>query len=111
MTPEEIKVAVAENVMGWVVNGDAYVTEAITMTEAWLLIPNFPTDIAAAWLVVKKLVEMGYYVDIGVDKHGAQVQLDRLDNEWELTVESTRARTLPLAICRAALAAVEREEE
>ncbi|MHC4413326.1 MAG: hypothetical protein ACYSW6_10240 [Planctomycetota bacterium] len=79
--------------------------------EAYGIVIKDENDDDAAMLVVKKLVEMGYYVDMGVDKHGAQVQLDRLDNEWELNVESTRARTLPLAISRAALAAVEREEE
>jgi hypothetical protein len=108
MTHEELNVAVAIEVMEWVVNGDAYVTEAITMTEAWQLIPNFSTDIAAAMLVVDKLVEMGYYVDIGIDVHGAQVQLDRYDPSreihWEIG-DSIRADTVPLAISRAALLA------
>ena len=34
-------------------------------------LPHYSTSIAAAMLVVEKLIEMGYYVDIGVDEHGA----------------------------------------
>ena len=68
---------------------------------------NFSTDIAAAWLVVEKLTEE-YYVDIGIDKHGAQVQINYYTGSeygW-IHGESVRADTFPLAICRAALKAV-----
>ncbi len=72
---------------------------------------NYDTDIAAAMLVVEKLAEK-YYVDIGVDKYGAQVQLNYYtgsEKGW-IHGESVRADTLPLAICRAALAATSREQ-
>ena len=72
---------------------------------------NYSTSIAAAWGVVEKLSKH-YYVDIGVDDTGAQVQLDCLhvdslgNTRWELAfVESTRAPAAPLAICRAAIKA------
>jgi hypothetical protein len=61
---------------------------------------------------MKTTIEMGYYVDMGVDKHGAQVQLDKFEPNREVFWElggSIRADTLPLAICRAALAAVQQE--
>jgi hypothetical protein len=63
-------------------------------------------------LVAEKLVEMGYYVDIGIDIYGAQVQLNKYggDDGWE-NGESIRADTLPEAICRAALTAAEGREE
>ncbi len=68
---------------------------------------RFSTLIAEAWKVVEKIAKT-YYVDIGVDKHGAQVQIDAFeDGQWEIGfVESTRAETTELAICRAALKAM-----
>ena len=75
--------------------------------------PYYSTDIAAAWLVVDKLVEIGFYVDIGVDKHGAQVQLDKLgpkDISW-LFGESIRGKDVPEAICHAAEKAMEEQNE
>ena len=71
--------------------------------------PHYSTDISAAFLVVDKLVEMGY-VDIGIDKHGAQVQLERYDGSWTIG-ESTRADTLPEAICLSALKTKECKDE
>jgi hypothetical protein len=57
------------------------------------------TDIKHAWLVVEKLIEMGYYVDIGVWKHGAVVQLKM--------VPTIGGRDAPEAICLAAVAVVD----
>jgi len=66
----------------------------------------FSTDIAAAWEVVGR-VSNGYYIDIGVDEHGAQVQINKYeDGSWDILPESIRADTAPLAICRAAIKAV-----
>ena len=81
--------------------------------EFWGLNPPvcryYSTDIAAAMLVVEKLVEMGFYVDIGVDKHGAQVQLNHYTgSEYGWTHgESIQGKDVPEAICLAALMAVE----
>ena len=76
--------------------------------------PHYSTDIKAAFLVVNKLVEMGYYVDIGVDEHGAQVQLDRFDPSrkifWE-TGGSIRGKDASEAICLAALKTKECKDE
>ena len=74
----------------------------------WQHLPDYPGDISAAMLVVEKLVEMGFYVDIGVDEHGAQVQLNYYEGEyihWNYG-ESIRGKDVPEAICRAALKAV-----
>ena len=100
----ELDAAVAERVMGeeWT---------HISPDRVWDDIPAYSTDISAAWQVVLKLVEMGYYVDIGVDEHGAQVQLDKFggrDINWILG-ESIRGKDAPEAICRAAPKAVDRE--
>jgi hypothetical protein len=69
----------------------------------WEAIP-FSTTINNAWKVVEKIAKTNY-VDIGVDKHGGQVQIDAfVDGSWELGfVESTAAETTELAICRTAL--------
>ena len=75
--------------------------------------PHYSTDIKVAFMVVNKLVEMGFYVDIGVDEYGAQVQLDsfsRLTVSWAIG-ESTRADTLSEAICLAALKTKECKDE
>ena len=104
MSDRELDAQVATEVMGWVVNGDAYVTEAVTMTEAWQLIPEFSTDIAAAWLVVEKMVADGYEVHIVVSSEENSVAMfppGKAIGEYALE------KTLPLAICRAALAAAE----
>ena len=72
---------------------------------------NPSTDIKAAFLVVDKLVEMGFYVDIGVDEYGAQVQLERLDGSWYVQVESIRGKDASEAICLAALKTKECKDE
>lgn len=73
-------------------------------------IPDFSTDIAAAWLVVEKLKrEMTWYKNIKPD--GFRLDYDILDNVWRVALvcdeegvtESVEADTPQLAICRAAL--------
>ena len=73
------------------------------------IVPKYSTEIQVAWGIVEKIAKTNY-VDIGVDEHGAQVQIDSFeDDRWEFgAVESTRAETAPLAICRAALKASEK---
>jgi len=101
--------------MKWeVINGkDGLPAHVITdKGDHYYLLPDlgpmwFPDlDIAAAWEVVEKLCPY-CYIDIGVDKYGAQVQIDIYDNEeWKFAfVESTRAETAPLAVCRVAIKA------
>ena len=111
----ELDALIAEKVMGKLLLYKLHEMETMARkTKAGAervdrMVPRYSTQIADAWLVVEKLVEMGCYVDIGVDEHGGQVQLDSFggeDDRWVLG-ESTRAATAPLAICLAALKAVE----
>lgn len=99
----ELDALVAEKVMGRILIPD----EVLKHTSATNFedIPAYSTDISAAWQVVEKMLELGAYVDIGIDKYGAQVQLDNYDGKWE-SGESIRADNAPLAICRAALKAL-----
>ena len=93
---------------------DAKVAEFMGSTSSKLGVPLYSTDIKAAFMVVDKLVEMGYYVDIGVDEHGAQVQLDRFDPSREIFWEqggSIRGKDAPEAICLAALKTKECKDE
>lgn len=65
-------------------------------------VPRYSTDIAAAWKVVECLAEMGQTVNTATMNgyHGAYVQSAFLSSigKW------IEAETMPLAICRAALA-------
>jgi hypothetical protein len=109
---------VAKDVMGWEVGKGAGDLPAHVITdkgEHMYLLPDlgpqwYPDhDIAAAWEVVEKL-RQEFYVDIGVDIHGAQVQLNKYyDPNWTVEVESIRADTFQLAVCRAALKASRKE--
>ena len=67
------------------------------------LIPHYSTRIADAWLVVEKLRADGFRWAIGSER-----------NEWDIYLEDRKmgsgeghAKTAPLAICLAALKAVE----
>ena len=105
----ELDALIAEKVMGWTsLKGfESAIWDCgnspIRTKESWL--PS--TQIADAWLVVEKIAKEAY-VDIGVDKHGAQVQIDVFKGgKWNLaSTESTRAASAPLAICLAALKAI-----
>ena len=89
---------------------DAWVAEAVGWSDTTTnrhepQVPHYSTDIAAAWEVVGRVAEK-YYVDIGVYKRGAQVQINNYgDDGWEDWAGSIRADTAPLAICCAALKA------
>ncbi len=116
----ETDVCVAVVVMGWLdvkMSRDDYGGQPMPEERnefgellIWKPVPEYsaPDGIAAAWEVVERL-RASRYVDIGVDEHGAQVQIDVLrEGNWE-TGGSTRADTAPLAICRATLKAVSNE--
>ena len=89
-------------------------------TDEQIRIPNYSTDIAAAWLVVEKMSELGWYfniattdpydvtfsVDVRDERHGTWDE-DGQEDGW--ITHDVRANTAPLAICRAALKAVEND--
>ena len=133
MTPEEreLDAAVAKEVLklGRVVQGKDYEgsvgplgfmrppepeewyycnTKFITHTGTWTImdyLPYYSTHIYAAWHVVEKMYELGYsYAVAGVPAAN--------DHQCRFTLYGrlgpvVRAATAPLAICRAALAALE----
>ena len=76
-------------------------------TDEQIRIPNYSTDIAAAWLVVEKIDLLGNYDlmkdgDYYIFGHYGEYGFD----PW---TEFARGKTAPLAICRAALRAVEND--
>ncbi len=68
-------------------------------------LPRFSEDIAAAWEVVEKLLQMGMPVDLSSSEKGVH-KAKVWTNSTILTVPWQE--TAPLAICRAALKAVEK---
>jgi hypothetical protein len=72
-------------------------------------IPPFSADIAAAWTMVEALRERGVFIDVETtsERYRACAGREGGDNEdiWVLT-DWFSADTAPLAICRAALAAL-----
>lgn len=73
-------------------------------------LPMFSTHIAAAWLVVEKMREMGYSVCVESWIHGGWAA-EIIPNEEQFAVHGMGVHsvddTAPLTICRAALAALE----
>ena len=70
--------------------------------QAWEL-PHYSTDIAAAWLVLEALA---FYCELGKstkEKNWIKIFADK----GSLRIIEAEADTMPLAICRAALKAVE----
>jgi len=87
---------------------DYHVVDRQDLT-AYIPVPNYSTDIAAAWGVVKKL-QQHFFINIVVGreagkangKFGVDVEIGPYDAEgWVLV--SMDAPEAPLAICRAAL--------
>lgn len=67
----------------------------------------YSTDIAAAWRVVERLRGLGFGVDIHANgTNHPEVFSQEYEVMMGFDAESVRADTAPLAICRAALAAV-----
>lgn len=104
----ELDTLVAERVMGWTRirqrdNGSWQMTAPTGQESAY--VPTFSTDIAAAWQVVEHFVAKGWGMTILSPSHWAEVGWTAwIDGEF--THEKAEADTSPLAICRAALAAV-----
>ena len=69
-------------------------------TDPHVEIPPFSTDIAAAWMVVERMRELGWFFEVSAE----------CDSQWVAYFDKERyaseaADTAPLAICRAALRA------
>lgn len=112
----ELDALIAEKVMGWKLDyefadsiGAPTVPALRDQYDEWGMLPEFSTDISAAWQVVKRLADSGFNVTI------SRVLDWRDKYECYLVKENWRdderickgADTAPLAICLAALKAVE----
>ena len=122
----ELDAMVAEKVMGWT----AVEAKYTGASSQWFVpsgvnpfsrpnpnmrqqVPAYSTDIAAAWLVVDKMLADGWELDTGIEK---KARLE--DGQWVVEFNSSThnaehsrgpraiAHTAPLAICKASLAAV-----
>lgn len=97
---------VAEKVMGepvtWLPTAlshrDPHQSGEVFGAKGWHRVPSYSTDIADAWLVVEKMRERGFVISATPNQQS-----------WCATfgADSVWGETAPLAICRAALAAVE----
>jgi hypothetical protein len=112
----ELDAVVAEKVMGWKkvgysAGGGGFATPD---NKRWVFkiprygvtqdIPEFSTRIAAAWTVVEKLQEMGFNFAIASIRPNPWVASISEENlKWG----SSEAETVPMAICLAALEAVD----
>jgi hypothetical protein len=65
-------------------------------------VPNYSTDIAAAWQVVDEMWEKGFFHELAKARGG---EIARIGNK-EKDTGDVFAETAPLAICRAALLAM-----
>jgi hypothetical protein len=73
------------------------------------LVSEYSTSIEAAWLVVEKRMAAGEFYEaiISSDGVGLSVWRKDADREWDTPIAIVYAETLPLAICIAALNAME----
>ena len=111
----EMDALVAEQVMGWHWGEAEDGVATWTHTDsgiAWAVAePTFSpsTNIADAWQVVEKLIGLGYWISLSHNgnQHAACWDFRLCDRATESKREIAIEATAPLAICRAALKAVE----
>jgi len=125
MNNQDIDELIATRIMGWEkrqayfhpsnpkywFDGDS--SERQIIANAWR--PS--TNIAQAWEVVEKMIEKGFYINIGTDDlnqffcalvYGeTSIEEDGIQKILKEKVFSAEEKTAPLAICLAALKAVE----
>ena len=109
----ELDALVAERVMGWtrVVRARETLWQS-PKAGTWPIVasrlPHYSTDIAAAWQVVERMRADGWVCEVfGSDTANAEgysVTLWRPDTSGSSVTQNA---TAPLAICRAALAAID----
>jgi hypothetical protein len=120
MDNRELDAQVAEKVMGLrIENGWNFVTRQIPCPDnkpGCLVIhhedvpvrpPAYSTDIAAAWLVVEKMEELGFRVDIESGwENLREYRAYKVRFYKPHYLEDAQSEHAPLAICKAALKAV-----
>jgi hypothetical protein len=117
----ELDVLIAVKVMGWHdINGNAATTGGLLNDKReWKSLPDYSTDIAAAWAVVEYLKKRNWSwtfshcaaaprteQDINEGHHHGTSAGVRRDHYGTRPFYWIYAETMPLAICRAALKAV-----
>lgn len=114
----EIDALVAERVMGYGSRVKMFVSGPIINDAYPVAVPNYSTDIAAAWQVVEKMREIACQVDVTshgehevVLAHGVVCYIHGFNEDfWRegmLDADySAVADTAPMAICLAALRAI-----
>ena len=117
MTEMQLKFAVAEHIMGIVINDRvpcghsgclSHVTHPCEGCGRWHpnLVPDYPFDMAAAWMVLEVLRNMFFSTKIIMWDHTESVVIicrPRQGHDECLPDLEVEARTLPFAICRATL--------
>lgn len=106
----ELDALVAQRVFGWTNLAERPVFNQMTMTGYRAdghpdVVKCYSTSIAAAWLVVEHLRTNGWGVTLNMYPQPSTVEVALWDGKG--FVRETIRATVPLAICRAALNAVE----
>lgn len=99
----ELDALVATKIMGWrTAHFDASYGEwlGVPLDDYWEDVPRYSTDIAAAWLVVKRMCSF-----IGVDDDLWGRFVDEMNTAHDYAISDFLSHASPLIICRCALAA------
>lgn len=113
----KLDAAIAEKIMGWKnikSYSENYVGNPPDGTPIFIVLHNYSTDISAAWQVVEKLEELGYWAQLRTpfDKGAADSFYwcgftPRLTTGWNGRPDHwTNAPTITMSICLAALKCV-----
>lgn len=112
MSIDDLRIAVARELMGWSEissrrSADGTLTGVITTNGRWIVddIPDYPRDIAAAWLVVEKMRER-YAVTLDDELRSLGPWEFEIFCSGHKTIAQGHGKTAPEAICRAALKVV-----
>lgn len=122
----ELDAQIAKEVMGWVSRGEHPLLGVMVYATGTsdTLLPHFSTDMDSAWSVVEKMRERNAAFVLGSNGCSSQVSAWFIDGTWALGYQQNRvpehgdphllgaatAETAPLAICLAALKAIEAKE-
>jgi hypothetical protein len=105
----ELDALIAERVMGWRQTLFSNFPDQLEPPDEpgkARSVPHYSTDIAAAWLVVEKM-RLTHWVEVLVYPELVFVRAGRLGDTHKVKVIRNEAATSPLAICLAALKALE----
>jgi hypothetical protein len=83
-------------------------TQYLHFTDGYAgMIPNYSANFQDAWLVVSHLSKNGYWFNLSYNGEEVAIDIDRLEGKlWVRAVEEYTGSSVPEAICRASLRAV-----